>query len=82
MSEGSNVIWLKKSQWLLSQGRIADTYYYIGRMAAEYSLSKDETFLIRYLKPIGILLDLSTDQHSIYTLHAELVRASKDALKA
>jgi hypothetical protein len=80
-SEVSKMIWLTKSQWLLSQGRVADTYYYIGRMAAEYLLSKDETFLIRYLKPIGMLLDLTTDQQSIHRLHAQLMRASKDALR-
>jgi hypothetical protein len=80
-SEESKVIWLTKSQWLLSQGRAADTYYYNGRMAAEYLLSKDETFLIRYLKPIGMLLDLTTDQQSIHRLHTQLMRASKDALR-
>jgi hypothetical protein len=81
-SEVSKVIWLTKSQWLLSQGRVADTYYYIGRMAAEYLSSKDEAFLLRYLKPVGMLLDLTTDQQSIHGLHKQLMRASKDALRA
>jgi hypothetical protein len=79
--EFSYGLWLTKSRWLLSQGRVADCYYYIGKLAAGYFASKDEIFLRRNLQPIEILLDLTRDSHSIYKLHSQLVRASKEALR-
>jgi hypothetical protein len=79
--EVCNGLWIAKSQWLLSQGRVADCYYYIGKLAARYFASKDENFLRRNLQPIEILLDLTRDSHSIYKLRSWLVKASKDALR-
>lgn len=74
-------LWLAKSQWLLSRGRVADCYHYIGKVAATYFSSKEEAFLRRYLRPIEILLDLTSDSQSNYKLHEQLVRASKEALR-
>jgi hypothetical protein len=78
----SSLLWRAKAQWMLKQGRMADSYYYIGKMATEYMLSKDEGFIVKFLKPIGILLDLSTDPQLIHTLHSLLIKASKDTLKS
>jgi hypothetical protein len=78
----NSVLWRAKSQWMLKQGKVADSYYYIGKMAVDYILSKDEGFIVRFLKPIGILLDLSTDPQLIHTLHSLLIKASKDTLKS
>jgi hypothetical protein len=80
--EVCNDLWLAKSQWLLSQGRFADCYHYIGRVATTYLSSKDEDFLIRNLKPIEILLDLTSDSQSNHKLHKQLVKASRNALKS
>jgi hypothetical protein len=79
--EVCNGLWLAKSQWLLSQGRVADCYYYIGKLAARHFASKEESFLRRNLQPIEILLDLTRDSQSIYKLHGQLVKAAKDALR-
>jgi hypothetical protein len=79
--EVCNGLWLAKSQWLLSQGRVADCYYYIGKLAARHFASKEESFLRRNLRPIEILLDLTRDSQSIYKLHGQLVKAAKDALR-
>jgi hypothetical protein len=73
-------LWLAKSQWLLSRGRVADCYHYIGKVAATYFSSKEEVFLRRYMRPIEILLDLTNDSQSNCKLHERLVKASKDAL--
>ena len=78
----SSLLWRAKAQWMLKEGRMADSYYYIGKMATEYMLSKDEGFIVRFLKQIGILLDLSTDPQSIHTLHSLLIKASNDTLKS
>ncbi|MDQ4012450.1 MAG: hypothetical protein M3146_01835 [Thermoproteota archaeon] len=78
----SSLLWRAKAQWMLKQGRMADSYYYVGKMAAEYMLLKDEGFIVKFLKPIGILLDLSTDPQSIHTLHSLLIKASNDTLKS
>jgi hypothetical protein len=78
----SSSLWRAKAQWMLKQGKMADSYYYVGKMAAEYVLSKDEGFIVKFLKPIGILLDLSTDSQSIHTLHTLLIKASNDTLKS
>jgi hypothetical protein len=78
----SSLLWRAKAQWMLKQGRMADSYYYIGKMATEYMLSKDEGFIVKFLKPIGILLNLSTDPQSIHTLHSLLIKASNDTLKS
>ena len=74
-------LWLAKSQWLLSQGRVTDCYYYIGKLAARHFASKEESFLRRNLQPIEILLDLTRDSQSICKLHGQLVKAAKDALR-
>jgi hypothetical protein len=79
MEFGSD-LWLAKSQWLLSRGRVADCYHYIGKVAATYFSSKEEVFLRRYMRPIEILLDLTNDSQSNCKLHERLVKASKDAL--
>ena len=81
-SKARSTIWPDKLRWMLQQGRVADSYYYLGKIAAEYILSKDEGFVGRFLKPVGILLDLSNDPQSIHKLHNLLVKASKDALKS
>jgi hypothetical protein len=78
----SSLLWRAKAQWMLEQGRIADSYYYIGKMATEYMLSKDEGFIVKFLKPIGVLLDLSIDPQSIRTLHSLLIKASNETLKS
>jgi hypothetical protein len=80
MEFGSD-LWLAKSQWLLSRGRVADCYHYIGKVAATYFSSKEEVFLRRYMRPIEILLDLTNDSQSNCKLHERLVKASKDALR-
>jgi hypothetical protein len=79
MEFGSD-LWLAKSQWLLSRGRVADCYHYIGKVAATYFSSKEEVFLRRYMRPIEILLDLTNDSQSNCKLHERLVKACKDAL--
>ena len=78
----SSLLWRAKAQWMLKRGRMADSYYYVGKMAAEHMLLKDEGFIVKFLKPIGILLDLSIDAQSIHTLHNLLIKASKDTLKS
>jgi hypothetical protein len=78
----SSSLWRAKAQWMLSRGKMADSYYYVGKMAAEHMLLKDEGFIVKFLKPIGILLDLSTDPQSIHTLHSLLIKASNDTLKS
>jgi hypothetical protein len=79
MEFGSD-LWLAKSQWLLSRGRVADCYHYIGKVAATYFSSKEEVFLRRYMRPIEIVLDLTNDSQSNCKLHERLVKACKDAL--
>lgn len=79
--EVCNSLWLAKSQWLLSQGRVADCYYYIGKLAARHYASQEESYLRRNLQPIEILLDLTRDSQTIYNLHGRLVTASRDALR-
>lgn len=78
----SSLLWRAKAQWMLKRGRMADSYYYVGKMAAEHMLLKDEGFIVKFLKPIGILLDLSIDAQSIHTLHSLLIKVSKDILKS
>jgi hypothetical protein len=75
-------IWSAKLKWMLDQGRVADCYYYLGKISADYILSQDEGFVDRFLKPIGILLDISKDTQQIHKLHGLLVKSSKDALKS
>jgi len=74
-------LWLAKSQWLLSQGKFADCYHYIGKVGITYLLAKEERFLRRNLKVIETLLDLTSDSQANHILHTQLLKASKDALK-
>ncbi len=74
-------LWLAKSQWLLSQGKFADCYHYIGKVGITYLLAKEERFLRRNIKVIETLLDLTSDSQTNHILHTQLVKASKDALR-
>jgi hypothetical protein len=76
----NNGLWLAKSEWLLSQGRFADCYHYVGKVGITF-LSKDERFLRRNLSLIETLLDLTSDSQMNQILHARLVKASKNALR-
>ena len=73
-------LWLAKSQWLLSQGKFADCYHYIGKVGITCLLAKEERFLRRNIKVIETLLDLTSDSQTNHILHTQLVKASKDAL--
>jgi hypothetical protein len=81
-SDGVNIgLWLAKSEWLLSQGRFADCYHYVGKLGSMFLSSKDDRFLRRNLSLIETLLDLTSDSQTNHILHARLVKASKDALR-
>jgi hypothetical protein len=81
-SDGVNFgLWLAKSEWLLSQGRFADCYHYVGKLMSMFLSSKDDRFLRRNLNLIETLLDLTSDSQTNHILHARLVKASKDALR-
>ena len=81
-SDGVNIgLWLAKSEWLLSQGRFADCYHYVGKLGSMFLSSKDDRFLRRNLSLIETLLDLTRDSQTIHIMHARLVKASKDALR-
>jgi hypothetical protein len=81
-SDGANIgLWLAKSEWLLSQGRFADCYHYVGKLGSMFLLSKDDRFLRRNLGLIETLLDLTSDSQTNQILHARLVKASKEALR-
>jgi hypothetical protein len=77
----NNDLWLAKSEWLLSQGRFADCYHYIGRIGIMFLSSKEERFLRRNLSLIETMLDLTSDSQMNHILHTRLVKASKDALR-
>lgn len=77
----NNGLWLAKSEWLLSQGRFADCYHYVGKVGITFFSSKDERFLRRNLSLIETLLDLTSDSQMNQILHARLVKASKNALR-
>jgi hypothetical protein len=80
--DGVNIgLWLAKSEWLLSQGRFADCYHYVGKLGSMFLSSKDDRFLRRNLSLIETLLDLTSDSQTNHILHARLVKASKDALR-
>jgi hypothetical protein len=81
-SDGVNIgLWLAKSEWLLSQGRFADCYHYVGKLGSMFLSSKADRFLRRNLSLIETLLDLTSDSQTNHILHARLVKASKDALR-
>ena len=81
-SDGVNIgLWLAKSEWLLSQGRFADCYHYVGKLGSMFLSSKDDRFLRRNLSLIETLLDLTSDSQTNHILHARLVKACKDALR-
>jgi hypothetical protein len=80
--DGVNIgLWLAKSEWLLSQGRFADCYHYVGKLGSMFLSSKDDRFLRRNLSLIETLLDLTSDSQTNHILHARLVKASKDVLR-
>ena len=81
-NDGVNIsLWFAKSEWLLSQGRFADCYYYNGKVGITFLSSKDDRFLRRNLSLIETLLDLTSDSQMNHNLHARLMKASKDALR-
>jgi hypothetical protein len=80
--DGVNIgLWLAKSEWLLSQGRFADCYHYVGKLGSMFLSTKDDRFLRRNLSLIETLLDLTSDSQTNHILYARLVKASKDALR-
>jgi hypothetical protein len=77
----NNGLWLAKSEWLLSQGKFADCYHYVGKAGITFLSSKDDRFLRRNLNSIETLLDLTSDSQMNHILHARLVKASNDAIR-
>lgn len=70
---------LAKTEYLLDNGKLADSYYYMGRILADMVSSKSEQHLARYSKLYQIALDLGSVQN-LEKIQKVLFRATKRGL--
>jgi hypothetical protein len=70
---------LAKAEYLLDNGKLADSYYYMGRILADMVSSKSEQHLARYSKLYQIALDLGSVQN-LERIQKVLFRATKKGL--
>lgn len=70
-----------KAAHLLDRSRLADCYYYLGRVASDSLAGRSGTFHAKYAKLVQISLDLSSDTQQLEKLQKSLFRAAKKGLK-
>lgn len=75
-------LFASKVSSLLEKSMLADCYYYAGRTAAKNLAEHDDTFHSRYVKLVGLALDLSSDAQHLERLQKKLFKAARSGLKS
>ena len=70
-----------KIKFLLDNGRLADCYYYIGKLVCSHLEKKDNASQINYHKLNSIALDLTNDYEKVKKMSALVKRDCKLVLK-